>query len=252
MTKGLRTIGVTIALLTASVGVAQKPDSKGCWPGQEFSKKKGKCLGTPRCPSGLVVEGTGCAARKKTEVEWVSLEGFALTKTEVTTAQYEQCVIAGRCTEPNTWPSACNWKQVGREGHPINCVNFEQASAFCTWAGGRLPTAAEWLRAATNARDDKYPWGNEKPTRELVHFGYRADGLPGTAEAGSHPKGANANGVLDLAGSVWEWTSDIVDEQRQTLGGIRPMGDDEDVVASSHLEMSDANQGANVGIRCAK
>lgn len=235
---------------------AQKADGKACPSGQTFSKKLKRCVPSATTAPLPSAQTRGQAATKPKEVEWVNLGNFSLTRTEITSLQYEQCVTAGACSEPGNDLSQCNWKQDGKEGHPINCVNLAQATKFCEWVGGRLPSSEEWLVAATNDGVDAYPWGNAEPSKELAHFGYREDGLPGTAEAGSHPKGANKKGVLDLAGSVWEWTSTTFEiregvKQPQARGGRMPMRSD-DISVSNHLEMSASNQTPNVGIRCAK
>ena len=77
------------------------------------------------------------------------LEGFFISKTEVTVAQYKRCVEAKSCTEPNT-QEGCNWEQPDRDDHPVNCVDWEQARAFASWLGSEveLPTSAEWTHAA--------------------------------------------------------------------------------------------------------
>ena len=143
---------------------------------------------------------------------------------------------AGKCAEPEAYldergnhRSFCNWRHPeGRGRHPINCVDFEQATSFCAWAGKRLPTEKEWEYAARGAGESrKYPWATASPARRACNacgaecpanlvakrfFGvspmYQAnDGWPETAPVGSFPAGASKHGVLDLAGNVWEWTA---------------------------------------------
>ena len=115
-----------------------------------------------------------------------------------------------------------------RPDHPINCIDWELAAAYCAWRGGRLPTEAEWEYAARGSDDRVYPWGNEAPDvkrlnlcgRECAALAARElhdewkpmydgdDGWATTAPVGSYPDGASPFGVLDMAGNVWEWTDD--------------------------------------------
>jgi iron(II)-dependent oxidoreductase len=97
-------------------------------------------------------------------VHRVTVPTFEMTKTQVTVDQYKACVDAGACTAPDSG-GACNWGQSDRGKHPINCVDWQQAQAYAQWAGGRLPTEAEWEYAArSGGRDWKYPWGDEEAT----------------------------------------------------------------------------------------
>jgi hypothetical protein len=132
----------------------------------------------------------------------VILPSFQLAKALVTKAQYKACVDAGGCVPPNCqWPAA-----IGEEDHPVVCVNWYQASQFSAWAGGRLPSEAEWEYAARSAgRDLRYPWGNEKATcRRAVVAGCGK----GTAPVCSKPEGNTRQGLCDMAGNAREWTQD--------------------------------------------
>ncbi len=93
----------------------------------------------------------------------------------------------------------------GKESHPVVFVTWHAALSFCRWAGGRLPSEAEWEYAARAGDDREFPWGNEPPTPERAN--YYADGIRETTPVGSYP--ANDFGLHDLAGNVWEWLLDV-------------------------------------------
>lgn len=155
-------------------------------------------------------------ARASLANEQLELEGFAIDKTEVTVAQYHECVKAGGCTEPGK-SEYCNWEVKGRETHPINCVDHVQASAFCSWIGRRLPTKNEWELAACGRDGRSYPWpghgsdGKECLDRDAQYgpgAGRKLLSAPqGTCPVDAHPQGATERGVLGMGGNVSEWTS---------------------------------------------
>ena len=140
----------------------------------------------------------------------VRVSTFQLGRTEVTVAQYRRCVDAGTCSKPET-TTYCNWGKGGRDDHPVNCVSWDDARAFATFAGGRLPTEAEWEYAArSGGRDQAYPWGDGTATceRAVVSDGGDGCGRDRTWPVCSLPDGNSTHGVCDLAGNVWEWVED--------------------------------------------
>ncbi len=127
-----------------------------------------------------------------------------LTATPVTNEQYAAFVAATGRAAPVHWADGV--APAGPEQHPVTHVDWHDASAFCAWAGGRLPTEAEWEHAARGADGRVYPWGDDPPDRSRAHAG---DGLKhgATAPVGGAPDGASPYGLLDMAGNVWEWVS---------------------------------------------
>ena len=133
----------------------------------------------------------------------VTIKTFDMAKTAVTVAQYAECVIKGVCAEPTTG-DYCNWGKPGRQLHPVNCVDWNQAQAYAKFKGARLPSEAEFKYAATSGgKNQKYPWGNEEPTSELAVFHTN-----GTMPVCSKPKGNTAQGLCDMSGNVWQWLQD--------------------------------------------
>jgi formylglycine-generating enzyme required for sulfatase activity/tRNA A-37 threonylcarbamoyl transferase component Bud32 len=140
----------------------------------------------------------------------VTLDGFWIDRTEVTNAQYRQCVKAGACQAP----TACDlgeptYGDASKQDHPVVCVGWSGAADYCEWAGARLPTEAEWEYAARGPDGLIYPWGNSPPDNTLLNY---AKSMDATTEVDSYPDGASWCGAQDLAGNVWEWVADWYDD----------------------------------------
>ena len=97
----------------------------------------------------------------------------------------------------------------GREDHPVVFVSWYDSVAYCEWSGGRLPTEAEWEKAARGTDGRKYPWGNHSPTDQLANYNNHQGG---TTPVGSYPIATSPYGALDMAGNVYEWVADLYDE----------------------------------------
>jgi formylglycine-generating enzyme required for sulfatase activity len=139
----------------------------------------------------------------------VSLDAFWIDQLEVTNAMYMLCVQAGSCTPPKDWASNKRPSYFNNEeykDYPVVHVTWEQADAYCTWAERRLPTEAEWERAARGDDFRNYPWGDEPPSEVYANFNRLIDD---TSRVGSYAAGASPFGALDMAGNVWEWVSDF-------------------------------------------
>ena len=139
---------------------------------------------------------------------WVTLESIWMDQTEVTNAQYERCVSAGACGPLASSQSSTRDSYYGHrayDDYPVIWVSWQDADAYCSWAGGRLPTEAEWEYAARGPEGTIYPWGDNAPDESLANYG---GNVGDTAEVGSYPDGASWCGALDMAGNVWEWVAD--------------------------------------------
>jgi|GEM_PF-2231770 len=148
---------------------------------------------------------------------------FSIDRHEVTTEQYARCVQDRKCAPAHDGPG-CNRGKLGRESHPINCVRFTDAQTYCKWAGKRLPSQAEWARAARGTSASSYPWGSAwPPPAGAGNFADRSaqdahpnwakapgydDGYATSAPVGSFSGGCSPEGLHDVAGNVAEWTSD--------------------------------------------
>jgi formylglycine-generating enzyme required for sulfatase activity len=161
-------------------------------------------------PAGEFVMGSpdGEGADDERPQHTVYLDAYYIDKYEVTNARYQACVDAGACDAPQESSSSTRGSYFGNPeyaDYPVVKVTWFQAEAFCAWEGRRLPTEAEWEKAARGTDGRKYPWGNEPPTMELCNFNNNVDD---TTPVGQYPKGASPYGVMDMAGNVWEWVND--------------------------------------------
>jgi formylglycine-generating enzyme required for sulfatase activity len=137
-------------------------------------------------------------------VHAVSLSTFTIDQTEVTQAQYYECVAAGVCLAPT-----CDWSPCGpRANFPVVCVNRDDAETYCAWRKQRLPTEAEWEKAARGTDGLTYPWGVDPPDCDHANMAGCGDG---TRAVGTLPMGASVYGALDMAGNVVEWVHDVYD-----------------------------------------
>jgi len=142
----------------------------------------------------------------------VRLSSFEIDRTEVTNAEYQQCVSAGACQTPIVEPSSpfpycADWMPATNPTAPVNCIDYPRAVSYCTWKGKRLPTEAEWELAARGTDGRPFPWG-DSPQPDCT-VGYYSGCVTGFQS--NHPNGVSPYGVLAMDEGISEWTSDYYD-----------------------------------------
>ncbi|MBM4345548.1 MAG: SUMF1/EgtB/PvdO family nonheme iron enzyme [Deltaproteobacteria bacterium] len=210
--------------------VTNTADGTACESGKVCAA--GKCVTASDTmvlvPSGKTWVGcapteTGCAAPEQPQ-HLVSLPAFFLDRFEVTVAHYKQCLEANACTVPANAPATCNLGNSQRAKHPINCLPWSAASAYCAWVGKRLPTEAEWEMAArghcvsadSNACKVElkpFPWGTKLASCSMTWMKDAVKGGDGcntnaTTLVGLASNDVSPVGVRDLGGNVSEWVQD--------------------------------------------
>jgi formylglycine-generating enzyme required for sulfatase activity len=197
----------------------------------------------------------------------VTLNRFWIDKTEVTVGMYHLCVAAGTCLEPINKTSRTNstyYDNAKFENYPVIYVNWGMAKTYCEWAGQRLPTEAEWEKAARGNDGRDYPWGNSEPKRDILNFNNQ---IGDTTEVGKYPKGTSPYGALDMAGNLWEWVADWYGDGYSARDVSNPLGptsgqfrilrggawnkDEKNVHTSTRLPVYASDASNTIGFRCA-
>jgi len=175
-------------------------------------------------PSGEFVMGTSNGEPNEKPSKTVFTNAYWIDQTEVTNSQYALCVSEGKCEIPYSNSSNRQNFYYGNpdfDNFPVIYVTWNDAQAYCKWVGGRLPSEAEWEKAARGTDERIYPWGNVSPNYGFVNYGSNGD----TTLVGSYPQGKSPYGVLDMAGNVWEWVADWYDENYYSYStGNNPTG----------------------------
>jgi formylglycine-generating enzyme required for sulfatase activity len=222
---------------------------------------------------GCASADSACVANEKPARE-LGIGGFWIGQTEVTVAAYAACAKARVCAKQPEKRDVketytCNWHN-RRHKHPMNCIKWDEAAQFCSWIGGRLPTAMEWEYAARSGEDVIYPWGNDPVTgtranlcdkncqRALVSKSRIKpdlsldDGWAGTSPVGSYKDGASRWGLQDMAGNVAEWTASTLEgtNEKEIRGGswASPA---RDLRSSRRSSAAPQKVEASLGFRCA-
>ncbi len=193
---------------------------------EEGKDARGCCVAATAHPGMVAVPGGAFLRGSEPDLDTkddetprtrVEVSAFWIDTTEVTVEAYGACVKAGACKAPDTSSERCSDGELGqlsawnnwihraeRGAHPINCVDWSQAAAFCAWAGKRLPTEAEWEKAARGADGRTYPWGEEPAS--CVYASMHGGGA-GCGEDRTLPQGASLRAPRLLAPSTWAVTS---------------------------------------------
>lgn len=200
---------------------------------------------------GPFVMGSNTGDDDEKPAHKVEVASFYLDYAEVTAEAFARCVSAGNCTKQDTvdwpgiadterqrWNPTCTYGKAEKEKHPMNCVSWDQAKAYCRWGGKRLPTETEWEYAASGKAGRKYPWGSAAPGpdrlnacgRECVKY-WRSFGVTGwtemyagsdgheaTAPVGSITGDRTPEGILDLGGNVAEWMGNFYTDNYESGG----------------------------------
>jgi formylglycine-generating enzyme required for sulfatase activity len=206
-------------------------------------------------PAGPFTEGSTRGDEDERPVRKVTVKAFAIDRTEVTRGDYAACVTSGHCqaTAQKTAVDGSDAKL------PITGVDWNDAQAYCKFAGGRLPSEVEWEKAARGTDGREYPWGNDLDCARANWGSFEGEGPcagknPGHPVAvGQYPTGASPYGLLDMGGNVWEWVADKYDEdpgRRVVRGGscctffVGPRAANRNAWAPDHRD-------GDLGFRCA-
>jgi formylglycine-generating enzyme required for sulfatase activity len=209
-------------------------------------------LATGSCPKGMAGLPGGTFKTGGSGYPTVTMRSFCMDLTEVTADDYAACVRAGDCNDEHLGdaPGVCTYGQPGKGNHPVNCVDYYQATDYCASKCKRLPTQEEFQWAARGGpRATAFPWGNDEPDPDhgcfvgcedprhrgtpLGHLAHGCSNPRETCAVGSFPKGDAPSGIHDLSGNVDEWTTSIGHEGTIVLAGGHWESEGYDVAAGS-------------------
>jgi formylglycine-generating enzyme required for sulfatase activity/tRNA A-37 threonylcarbamoyl transferase component Bud32 len=255
----------------------------------------------PFCPKGMarvaaadVTIGTDEGPKDEAPAHLLKIGAFCIDVAEVTVAEYKDCVDKKGCPgghaqaewsgigkdDRATWSAFCNEPRANRNDHPMNCVSFDDAAAFCKWAGKKLPTEEQWEYAARAADNRAYPWGHDLPSPQRANGcdegcakGVRHqsdtiarrlmgdDRYEATSPTGAFPEGVSAFGAFDMAGNVAEWVdapyctygqNACGTAARVIRGGSWTSELEADLRTTARSKASPTARQPDVGFRCAK
>jgi formylglycine-generating enzyme required for sulfatase activity len=170
-------------------------------------------------PEGSFTMGNDNGYSHEKPAHKVFLDAYWIDSTEVTNGQYAMCVQSGVCSDP-VWQGGYSpdyFKQAEYSNYPMVRINWKEAQSYCQWAGKRLPTEAEWEKAARGTDERIYPWGNNPPSCDLANLSKcinPPDFSPvlSLKTVGSYPEGVSPYKAYDMLGNTWEWVADWFSE----------------------------------------
>jgi serine/threonine-protein kinase len=154
-------------------------------------------------PAGEFTMGSDIGDGSEKPAHTVYLDAYWIDETEVTNAMYAKCVDDDKCTLPD---NTVHFGNLDYAKHPVVFVDWYQANAYCSWAGRRLPTEAEWEKAARGTDARSYPWGEEINCDKA---NYNSICVDKTSPVKNYPNGVSPYGAYDMAGNVWEWVTSL-------------------------------------------
>jgi len=154
-------------------------------------------------PEGAFIMGSAGGEFDEEPRHRVELSAYYIDKYEVSNGAYNKCVEAGKCRRQRYWYD----KTMNQEKHAVVAVSWQNGVDYCRWAGKRLPTEAEWEKAARGTDERWYPWGNEF-NHKWANMHWDKDGFATTSPVGAFPQNVSPYGAYDMAGNAWEWTAD--------------------------------------------
>ena len=255
-----------------------EPSSTPTWTGTEILEATlttlpdyvldGKGVPMAYVPAGLFAMGTDRGSPDELPIHPVNLDAFYIDKFEVTNGFYKACVEAKVCQPLRNYGSATRssyYDNSDFDTYPVIFVDWKKAQAYCKWRGARLPTEAEWEKAARGVTNVTYPWG-DTPDCNLANYG---NCLGDTSSVTIYALGQSRYGSYNMAGNVWEWASDwYAADYYQTSPQENPQGpvtgkekvlrggswkDNEADIRSVNREAQNPTYSSNdIGFRCAK
>lgn len=186
--------------------------TKTPWPTRAPTSVPAQDSGMVYVPGGDFVFGSSEGKEDESPQQTIHVDGFNIDIRPVACAEYARFVEATGHKPPRDWKDG----QIpsGKENHPVVWVSWDDAAAYAKWAGKRLPKEIEWEKAARGTDGRKYPWGD---TFDGGKCNSREANLKMTSPVGQFPEGASPYGVLDMAGNVWEWTTDWYEAYRGSV-----------------------------------